>query len=203
MSTLHRFVVQDRSAKVAWTLEELGVSYEVSELNFKTNDHKSDSYLKLNPLGQSPTYIDDNGVHTESVAIAMYLGERYIEKGLAPAFDDLKARGEYYFWTHFSASTMDSVYNKYWTLKNTNEKYQEDWTSWTQNKIKQIFETIESRLGSHDYLINNKFSIADICVSYVLNQVTEEDEYQNHPKVMEYFKRCSEREACKKISLFS
>jgi glutathione S-transferase len=51
----------------------LGLSYDVSELNFKTNDHTSDSYLKLNPLGQSPTYIGDNGVHTESVAIAMYL----------------------------------------------------------------------------------------------------------------------------------
>lgn len=202
MSILHRFVVQDRSAKVSWTLEELGIAYEVSELNYKNLEHTSESYLKLNPLGQSPTYIDDLGVHTESVAIAMYLGDRYIEKNLVPSMDDLKARGEYYFWTHFSAATMDSVYNKYWTLKNTNEKYQEDWGDWTKTKIKQIFETIESKLGKNDFLINNSFSIADICVVYVLNQVIEEKEIENFPSVLSYFQRCSSREACKRISLF-
>ncbi|MBK24706.1 MAG: hypothetical protein CME70_11980 [Halobacteriovorax sp.] len=203
MGTLHRFVVQDRSAKISWTLEELGIAYEVKELQYKESEHKSEEYLRINPLGQSPAYVDDMGTFTESIAAAMYLGDRYLEKGLAPAFDDIKGRAEYYFWTNFSGATMDSVYHKYWLLKKTNEEYQKDWTEWTETKIEQIFSLLETRLEGKEYLVNNSFSVADICVAYVLWQVTEEPTYKNYPNVMSYFERCTSREACKKLGAFA
>ena len=69
-----------RYRKVAFVLEELGLTYESKFLDFNKNEHKAPEHTQYNPNGRIPTIIDHaNGdfVVWESNAILLYLVERY------------------------------------------------------------------------------------------------------------------------------
>lgn len=51
--------------KVAVALEELGLQYNVGEVNIWAGEQKKPEYLKLNPNGRVPTLVDhSNGDFT-------------------------------------------------------------------------------------------------------------------------------------------
>ena len=65
--------------RVMLTLELKGLAYESKLLEFSKRDHKSPSYLKLNPRGKVPTLKDNDFVSYESIAIMAYLDRQYPE----------------------------------------------------------------------------------------------------------------------------
>jgi glutathione S-transferase len=65
--------------RVMLTLELKGLAYESKLLEFSKRDHKSPSYLKLNPRGKVPTLKDGDFVIYESIAIMAYLDRQYPE----------------------------------------------------------------------------------------------------------------------------
>ena len=73
-----------RSIRVRWTLQELGVDFEAVTVNLVAGEHRRPEFLKLNPAGRVPVLVDDDLVLTESVAIVLYLAEKYPHKGLVP-----------------------------------------------------------------------------------------------------------------------
>jgi glutathione S-transferase len=58
-------------------LEVKGLAYESKLLEFSKDEHKTPSYLKLNPRGKVPTLKDGDFVIYESVAIMAYLDRKY------------------------------------------------------------------------------------------------------------------------------
>lgn len=64
------------------TAEVKGVRYESRLLEFSKGDHKSPSYLEVNPRGKVPALRDGNYVLAESLAIMAYLDKRYPEPAL-------------------------------------------------------------------------------------------------------------------------
>jgi glutathione S-transferase len=65
-----------RSFRPLWTLEEMGLPYELKMLPFPPRAAAPD-YLAVNPLGTVPTFFDGNMRMTESAAICQYLVTRY------------------------------------------------------------------------------------------------------------------------------
>ena len=53
--TVYRFVPEDRSGRVSWLLEELGVPYEAHDLDMEHDENRSEEFLSLNPLGRVPS----------------------------------------------------------------------------------------------------------------------------------------------------
>jgi glutathione S-transferase len=91
-----------RSIRVRWTLQELGVEFESVTINLADGEHRRPEFLKLNPAGRLPVLIDDDFVLTESVAIVLYLAEKYSHKGLLPI--DLKQRAQVNRWLLFTGN---------------------------------------------------------------------------------------------------
>ena len=61
-------------------LEEAGIKYDITSIDFAKKEQKAPEYLKLNPNGRIPTIIDrsnNNFVVFESGAILWYLAEKY------------------------------------------------------------------------------------------------------------------------------
>jgi len=58
-----------------WMLEEIHQPYELVEKS--TNELQTPEYLKLNPNARIPTLVDDGVVIWESVAINLYLAQKY------------------------------------------------------------------------------------------------------------------------------
>jgi glutathione S-transferase len=82
MTKLHG-ASRSRSARSLWALEELGVSYK--HLPIPTTEAKSPAHLKLNPNGHVPVLEDDGAVVWESMAINLYLAEKYGKNSLRPS----------------------------------------------------------------------------------------------------------------------
>jgi glutathione S-transferase len=63
--------------RVMLALEVKGLPYESKLLEFSKNEHKTPSYLQLNPRGKVPTLKDGDFVLYESLAIMAYLDRKY------------------------------------------------------------------------------------------------------------------------------
>jgi len=81
-----------RSIRVRWTLQELGVDFDPIRVNLLAGEHRRPDFLKINPAGKIPVLVDGDLVLTESVAIVLYLAEKYAERGLLPAGIEARAQ---------------------------------------------------------------------------------------------------------------
>ncbi|MGB7098917.1 MAG: glutathione S-transferase, partial [Xanthobacteraceae bacterium] len=93
-----------RSFRPLWTLEEMGLPYELKMLPFPPRDLAPD-YLVVNPLGTVPTFLDGAMRLTESAAICQYLVTRYGPSSLAVAPTEADF-GLYLNWLHFGEATL-------------------------------------------------------------------------------------------------
>jgi glutathione S-transferase len=66
------------------TLEETGAAYEAHPVMLSKGEHKTESYLKINPRGKVPALRVDNEVITENTAILTYLAKTYPAANLFP-----------------------------------------------------------------------------------------------------------------------
>ncbi len=94
-----------RSIRVRWMLQELGVDFEAVTVNLAAGEHRRPEFLKLNPAGKVPVLVDDDFVLTESVAIVLYLAEKYPHKGLVPT--DLKQKAQVNCWLLFAVTELE------------------------------------------------------------------------------------------------
>lgn len=74
----------------------LDVPYQRIELEYGEQMHTAE-YLAINPMGKVPALVDGEHIITETAAICVYLADKFIEKGLAPAFNSPQ-RAAYYRW---------------------------------------------------------------------------------------------------------
>jgi glutathione S-transferase len=94
-----------RSIRVLWTLRELGAEFEFVNVNLMAGEHRGPDFLALNPAGKLPVLVDGDFVLTESVAIVIYLAEKYADKELLPA--KLEARAQVNHWLLFTATELE------------------------------------------------------------------------------------------------
>ncbi len=97
-----------RGNTVDLLLKILDVPYKRIELGYGADMHTAE-YLAINPMAKVPTLVDGDAIVTETVAICLYLADKFIEKGLAPALNDPK-RADYYRWFLFTAGPIESAF---------------------------------------------------------------------------------------------
>jgi glutathione S-transferase len=100
--------------KVKWTAEKLGMPYDWTEVDVLQGTTRQDDFLRMNPAGQVPTAVlDDGRVLAQSNAIILHLadGSNLIPKD---AYDRAKMY-EWLFWERypqdFRTSGLDGAVN--------------------------------------------------------------------------------------------
>src|SRR5215469_1222758 len=93
---------KSRSARSLWALEELGVNYE--HVPVEVPQAKSAENLKRNPNGHIPVLEDDGLILWESMAINLYLAEKY---GKAPFWPPAAQHGTVYQWSFFGMTEIE------------------------------------------------------------------------------------------------
>jgi len=152
--------------KVAITLEELGVPYQVRPVRLSAGEQKEAWYQALNPNGKIPTLVDhDAGDFAvfESGAIQIYLAERFGRLlGATP-----QERSRCMQWLMFQMSAIGpmmgqaAVFLRYAPEKipYAIERY--------QRETRRLLEVLDRRLRESEFLAG-AYSIADIaCWSWV------------------------------------
>src|SRR5580704_15821983 len=94
-----------RSLRVLWMLRELGIDFDFVDVSLMTGENRGPEFLALNPAAKVPVLVDGDFVLTESVAIVLYLAEKYADKGLLPA--ELEARAQVHRWLLFTATELE------------------------------------------------------------------------------------------------
>jgi glutathione S-transferase len=126
-------------------------------------------YLDINPLGTVPTFIDGEVTMTESAAICQYLVDRYGPHPVGVAVDE-PYYGEYLNWLHRSDATLtfpQALVLRYTRLEPEERRIPqvvEDYTIWYLSRLRSV----EAALEGKQYLVGDRFTIADIAVSYAL-----------------------------------
>jgi glutathione S-transferase len=157
-----------RSLRALWTLEELGVDYELVNMAFPPRTGYP-GYLAINPLGTVPTFIDGDLTMTESSGICHYLVDRHAPTDLRVEVAD-PAYGEYLNWLYRSDATLtfpQTLVLRYSQLEPPERRQPqvvEDYGKWYLSRLR----CVETALEGRDYLCADRFTIADITVHYAL-----------------------------------
>ncbi|MDC3381502.1 glutathione S-transferase family protein [Gammaproteobacteria bacterium] len=155
-----------RGLRPMWTAEEMGVSYESEMMPFPPRFlHKE--YMDVNILGTIPYLIDGEVEMTESVAMCQYLVDLYGPTDLKVSIDEPDYH-HYLNWLAHSDATLtfpQTVVLRY-TFQEVGvaDKAAEGYRRWFVARLKLLEKSLDSR----EYLCSNRFTIADICVSYAI-----------------------------------
>ncbi|MEH6570765.1 MAG: glutathione S-transferase family protein [Halioglobus sp.] len=157
-----------RSIRPLWTLEEMGLDYELEVMQFPPRFLR-EGYTELNPIGTVPYFTDGNTQMTESAAICEYLVNKYGPTDLRVAPDEA-AYGDYLNWVHRGDATLtfpQTIALRYTHLEPEERKLPQavaDYTQWFFARLKSV----ERTMGEREFLCADRFTIADVCVGMAL-----------------------------------
>jgi glutathione S-transferase len=158
-----------RSFRVLWTLEELGLPYELVLLPFPPR-WAAPEYLGTNPLGTIPFLEDGTTQMTESAAICEYLAVKHGAGTLAvaPAEGDF---GAWLNWLHHGEATLtfpQTLVFRYLTLEkpeNRQPKVAADYKRWF---VARTVLAENALADGREFLCAGRFTVADVSVAYAL-----------------------------------
>ncbi|CAA9590007.1 Glutathione S-transferase [uncultured Synechococcales cyanobacterium] len=178
-----------RSIRVRWTLQELDVDFESISVNLMAGEHRRPEFLKINPAGRIPVLVDGDFMLTESVAIVLYLAEKYPDKGLIPT--DLKQRAYVNRWLLFAATELEQPL---WRISRHTALYREDQrlpgeVRLASQEFRFMADVLEKHMQQRHFLVGDSVTVADFVVAYTLDWANEAKLLDGFPKLLDYMKR--------------
>ncbi len=157
-----------RAFRSLWMLEELGIPYENVPTHMAT-DAKQPEYLKINPNGRIPTLVDDDGtVVWESMAINLYLAEKY-GKDLMPR--SAAERGHAFQWSLFAMTEVEPPALEILRHRAFLPEAERDpaAASAAEEKLERPLGVLDGALRGREHLVGDRFTVADLNVASVLS----------------------------------
>ena len=181
-----------RAGRSLWALEEAGVKFE----HVLVPETRKPEYLKINPNGHVPA-LDDNGtILWESMAINLYVAEKYGKAPLWPS--TVEGHGACYQWslwcmTEVETPMIDAVMHR---VMLPADQRDEKVAVAALEKLKAPLKVLDDHLQKSDYLLGKEFTIADLNVASVLSiaQYIQLD-LSPTPTAQKWLQKCLERPA--------
>lgn len=145
-------------------LEEAGVEYDLTHIDFSKKEQKAPDYLKLNPNGRIPTIVDRSNndfVVFESGAILWYLAEKY-DKFLPS--DPLK-KSQTMQWLMFQMGGVGPIMGQAMYFQRIAAKNGDKNPSAIERYVhesRRLLEVLNTHLDGRTYLVNEEYTIADM-----------------------------------------
>ena len=178
-----------RSIRALWTLRELGAPFELVTVNLLAGEHRRPEFLAVNPAGKLPALVDGDLVLTESVAIVLYLAEKYPEKGLVPA--DLAQRAEVYRWLLFTATELEQPL---WRISRHTALYPKEKRLPAEVPIARedflaMAAVAEQHMKGRRFVAVDRLTVADLVLAYTLDWANEVKLLDGTPELRAYMER--------------
>jgi glutathione S-transferase len=166
MIRIHNFARGARGLRAVWQCEEMQLPYEVETVT----SPPSEAYRTLNPLGSVPFLEDEGGVAiNESIAIMLYLAEKYGPTPLLPGKDD-PALARVLQFTVFGEATLGAGLNPLLAARFVAPESEK--RSWSvrmhEGRVEQAVRYVADALGDRPFLSGDGLTLADISVSTAL-----------------------------------
>jgi glutathione S-transferase len=144
--------------------EEIGVEYEKIVIDFEKEEHKSDAFLSVNPMGQIPALVlPDGTLMTETAAMLAHIVDRHPEAKLAPPAGGAES-ARFFRWLFFLGSNVyPTVLRFYYSERHsTDPSAAEGIKAAAQADLDEQFKILEDALDPGPYLVGEAFSAVDI-----------------------------------------
>ena len=175
-----------RSIRARWTLQELGVDFEPITVNLIRGENRLPEFLKINPAGKVPVLVDGDLVLTESIAIVMYLAEKYRDKAFLPT--DPVQRAELNRWLLFTATELEQPL---WRIARHTFLYPErdrlpaDVTL-AGNEFRSMAAILEQHMQQRQFVVGSTVTVADFVLAYTLDWGNEVKVLDHCPRLLAY-----------------
>ncbi|MDH3418012.1 MAG: glutathione transferase GstA [Gammaproteobacteria bacterium] len=178
-------------------LLEAGADFELVKLNLKTDRILPDGrHLNdINPKGYVPVLeLDDGELLTENVAILQYIADRYPDSELAPPNGTIE-RTRLHEWLGFINSEIHKGFSNFF-----NPNLPEEMRRFVTQRLNGRFAYVDSQLKDRDYLLGDKFTVADAYLFIVCSWSPMFDfDLSPYKNVINWQSRISERDTVKEV----
>lgn len=193
------FAPQSRAVRVAWALEELGLSYELERFELGKPEMRSPEYRAVHPMGRVPALEDGEVTLFESGAIIQYLLARYGEGRLQPPVDD-PAFAAYLQWFHYAEGMVMPPMNTIVveTMLLPPDRRSEVHAKRATKLLGQMLAAVDQHLTGMDYLAGD-FSAADLMTGHAVIMAGRfKTDMSDKPNLPAYIERLTARPAFRK-----
>jgi glutathione S-transferase len=161
-------VPASRASRSLWMLEELGVEYENVPISFAGEAQKPD-FLKINPNGKIPALDDGGTVLFESMAINLYLAEKYGRGTLWPA--SVADHGRCYQWSVWAMTegeppAMSVLLNRAFLPADQRDEAE---ARAGEEALAKPLGVLDAALEGRPWLLGDAFTVADLNVAGVVS----------------------------------
>lgn len=231
MLTLYSFGPGANSLKPLLAMHEKDIEWEHRFVNPGKFEQHSDWFKKINPRGQVPALDHDGKIVTESTVICEYLEDVFPDTNPLRPEDPYKRAemrvwtkwvDEYFCWcvstigwARHIKKLANSMSNDEFEAHLENIPIPEQRVKWRRardgfpkemldeemGKIAISIKRLEDTLSKREYLVDNEYTLADICNFAIANGMQfgfpELVNEKDSPGVMAWIERINERPACK------
>lgn len=171
MLRLYDYYDSGNGYKVRLVLAQLGIAYELIEIDIEKGESRTQEFLRRNPNGRIPVLELENGVHlAESNAIIFYLAEG---TPLMPASAvDRALILQWLFFEQYSHEPNIAT-SRYWLRHGHLTAAREPLFAQKRLAGYAALGVMESHLANHDYFVARRYSIADIAL-YAYTHVADQ-----------------------------
>lgn len=190
-----------RANRCLWALEELGLPYEHIPTRFAGGESRTPDYLKINPNARVPSLDDGGNIFWESIAINLYLADRYGKEPFWPS--DPLLRGKCYHWSLWAVNEIEPrvsalMAHRVWSAPAKRDPEAE---RQALDQLKGPFRILDAHLRGRDYLLGAEFTIADVNVASVARALvlTLKIDLSESPVAKAWLEKCLGREAYQRV----
>ncbi len=189
MNRLYQRQGAGRPPRVRWALEEAGAAYEYVVMT--TEEGKGAEHAGRHPLGRVPVLETADGLLFESAALCLHVADSHPDTALIPAPGTFE-RAQVYQWSFFAMTELEPVLIRAYLAHRGDDA---DRTTRADARLVKVARALAEGLDGRDYLLGERFSIADVIVGGVLESARRWELLPEVPAVRAYLERLDARPA--------
>jgi glutathione S-transferase len=158
---------RSRAMRCLWMLEEMGEPYQLIEKSTRADELQSAAYVRLNPNARIPTLVDGDLVLWESMAINLYLANKYA--GPMHCVDP-KMLGLATQWSFWAMLEMEALLLDLLQHRAVLPEFARDASFVERDELllRKPLGVLNNALSGRDHLAGGNFTVADLNVASIL-----------------------------------
>jgi glutathione S-transferase len=190
------YMPRTRSSRVLWVLEEIGAPYDLTEI--AGSERRSDEHLQRHPLGRVPALqFGDGTAMFESAAICLQLADLNPGAGLIGPVGSTE-RGLIYQWVVFAVTELEAPLFRW--IRELGDGITD---SPARERFTQAAGAMQTELAERDWLVGDRFSVADVMCASVLQGANSRELLRPWPGLEAYVRNSEARPAFARAAAIS
>jgi glutathione S-transferase len=190
-----------RANRAIWALKELGLEYDHKPIDFRKGETNTPEYLSMNPMPTLPTLKDGDLIVHESCAINLYLAKKYPGGQLAKLTEQEEIEAtQWSFWSMWNIERHTTEILMH-TILLPEAQRDPKAVERAKEQLKRPLAAIDKFLSSREYLLGNKFTVADLNMAAIAAALPRFNvDISAFPKFKAWLEKCRARPASQAAS---